>query len=177
MSELTFKIDPETQPLNEATFRRAMEAVRSDRGMRGYPLLAPAPPTESPQPGFSPRALGLPNECMRLALACCMGIEPIQMNWIAPTKTTYREWFGAWVREAHRHGWCLRECFPMLSGDERGFWIAVVPLLAAQRRRGSTNAHAVVMKNRALHYDPARTKRTRRPTKFLNAYTVEPFDG
>jgi hypothetical protein len=137
--------------------------------------------SQPPRPGFTPPSLGREDECMRLALACAIGIEPIKIPFVDPDQD-YDPWIAGWRQVCLDLGWNLLHVWTggtrgvqLLRRSEDEFWIAAVPSVMS---RGRGAYHAVVMCGDRLHYDPNRVKpRKRRPTKFLGAYYLDPLDA
>lgn len=132
-----------------------------------------------PTRGFIPTPLGREDECMRLALACVIGVEPIKIPFVDPDQD-YAPWIAGWRQVCLDLGWNLLHVWTggsdvhSLLRSEDEFWIAAVPSIMS-RARGAY--HAVVMCGDRLHYDCNRLKpRKRRPTKFMGAYYLQPLD-
>jgi hypothetical protein len=134
---------------------------------------APVFTTCEPFPGFKPIPLGRDDECMRLSVACVIGIEPIHIQWVIP-EGDYLSWFLRWQEVCYDLGWRLTHTYT--AGKEAfyepsGLWIGIV-----HARQTRTRYHALVMKGPKLYYDCARKNpRKQRPHKLLGAYYLNPL--
>lgn len=124
------------------------------------------PVIETPHPGWTPPAVGVPGECMRLAFSCVTGISPRTLPFVDPFR---RDFWPRWFDLAERVGRRMIQAPEHFLPAPEQLWIAGV---SGDGKSGKAD-HAIVMRGEKLHYDPNWVKpRKRRPTKIYSAYLV-----